>query len=123
MTQTATFTQISNKLEEAMKDAKVKLVNLAKKTGVHDVNEDMTLTELLKQAEEPFAVLYPDFDLDGIDLTDVDLTRDCMLFMFDRLKDFSGTEESRELTLGMNNYMKLTTQELYKATNKGWHLY
>ena len=119
----ATFTEIADKLEAAMISAKTRLVNLAKKTGVHDVNEDMSLTDLLSQAEEPFTVLYPDFDLDGIDLTHVDLTKDCMIFMFQRLKDLSNEEEGKNLTLGLDNYSKLTVNELNIATKKGWHLY
>ena len=50
------------------------------------------------------------------------LTHDSLISILNALKDFSGTEETRKLTLGAANLAKLTAAEKAIAENKGWSL-
>jgi hypothetical protein len=50
------------------------------------------------------------------------LTRTSLMSIIDHLKDFSGTDETRTLTLGSSNLGRLTDEDKKKATDKGWTL-
>ncbi len=50
------------------------------------------------------------------------LTHDSLMSIINALKDFSGTNETRSITLGTENLEKLADAEKMMAVNKGWTL-
>lgn len=50
------------------------------------------------------------------------LTHDSLMSVINALKNFSGTGTTRTATLGNDNLVKLTTEEIAIATEKGWTL-
>ena len=57
----------------------------------------------------------------SLNVKDTDLTHDCIIDMFNKLKDLTG-ENSLTLTIGANNLAKVTDEEKLIATNKNWIL-
>ena len=57
----------------------------------------------------------------SLNVKDTDLTHDCIIDMFNKLKDLTG-EDSLTLTIGANNLAKVTDEEKLIATNKNWIL-
>jgi hypothetical protein len=66
-------------------------------------------------------VLGTDFNATGLKLTDCPLTVDCMVAMFENLKDLTD-DTAKTLTLGSTNLAKLTDEQKQIATNKNWNL-
>lgn len=66
-------------------------------------------------------ILFENFNLDNLNCTDCPLTHDCIIDMFNKLKDLTG-EDSLTLTIGANNLAKVTDEEKLIATNKNWIL-
>ena len=57
----------------------------------------------------------------SLNVKDTDLTHECIIDMFNKLKDLTG-ENSLTLTIGANNLAKVTDEEKLIATNKNWIL-
>lgn len=57
----------------------------------------------------------------SLNVKDTDLTHECIIDMFNKLKDLTG-EDSLTLTIGANNLAKVTDEEKLIATNKNWIL-
>ena len=57
----------------------------------------------------------------SLNVKDTDLTHECIIDMFNKLKDLTG-ENSLTLTIGANNLAKVTDAEKLIATNKNWIL-
>ena len=66
-------------------------------------------------------ILFENFNLDNLNCTDCPLTHDCIIDMFNKLKDLTG-ENSLTLTIGANNLAKVTDEEKLIANNKNWIL-
>lgn len=56
----------------------------------------------------------------SINFSNCDLTHGCLIDIFDKLYDYTGTSNTRALTIGEHNIDKLTEDELKTATDKGW---
>ena len=57
----------------------------------------------------------------SLNVKDTDLTHECIIDMFNKLKDLTGAD-SLTLTIGANNLAKVTDEEKLIATNKNWIL-
>ena len=57
----------------------------------------------------------------SLNVKDTDLTHECIIDMFNKLKDLTG-EDSLTLTIGANNLAKVTDEEKLIANNKNWIL-
>ena len=57
----------------------------------------------------------------SLNVKDCPLTHECIIDMFNKLKDLTG-EDSLTLTIGANNLAKVTDEEKLIATNKNWIL-
>ena len=57
----------------------------------------------------------------SLNVKDTDLTHECIIDMFNKLKDLTG-ENSLTLTIGANNLAKVTDAEKLIANNKNWIL-
>ena len=57
----------------------------------------------------------------SLNVKDCPLTHECIIDMFNKLKDLTG-ENSLTLTIGANNLAKVTDEEKLIATNKNWIL-
>ena len=57
----------------------------------------------------------------SLNVKDADLTHECIIDMFNKLKDLTG-EDSLTLTIGANNLAKVTDEEKLIANNKNWIL-
>ena len=57
----------------------------------------------------------------SLNIIDTDLTHECIIDMFNKLKDLTGAD-SLTLTIGANNLTKVTDEEKLIATNKNWIL-
>lgn len=57
----------------------------------------------------------------SLNVKDTDLTHECIIDMFNKLKDLTG-ENSLTLTIGANNLAKVTDEEKLIANNKNWIL-
>lgn len=66
-------------------------------------------------------ILFENFNLDNLNCTDCPLTHECIIDMFNKLKDLTG-EDSLTLTIGATNLAKVTDEEKILATNKNWIL-
>lgn len=49
-----------------------------------------------------------------------ELTHDSLASILNALKDYSGTDTTKTVTIGATNKAKMTADELYAAANKGW---
>ena len=57
----------------------------------------------------------------SLNVKDTDLTHECIIDMFNKLKDLTGAD-SLTLTIGATNLAKVTDEEKLIATNKNWIL-
>ena len=57
----------------------------------------------------------------SLNVKDTDLTHECIIDMFNKLKDLTGAD-SLTLTIGANNLAKVTDEEKLIANNKNWIL-
>ena len=55
----------------------------------------------------------------SLNVKDTDLTHECIIDMFNKLKDLTG-EDSLTLTIGANNLAKVTNEELQIPNSKNW---
>ena len=55
----------------------------------------------------------------SLNVKDTDLTHECIIDMFNKLKDLTG-ENSLTLTIGANNLAKVTDEELQIPNSKNW---
>ena len=55
----------------------------------------------------------------SLNVKDTDLTHDCIIDMFNKLKDLTGAD-SLTLTIGANNLAKVTDEELQIPNSKNW---
>lgn len=66
-------------------------------------------------------ILFENFSLDNLNCVDCPLSHECIIDMFNKLKDLTGAD-SLTLTIGANNLAKVTDEEKLIATNKNWIL-
>lgn len=65
-------------------------------------------------------ILYSDWKVSGLNVTDCDLSVDCINDMLYRLADVTGETTTYTLILGTKNIAKINEEELAVGTSKGW---
>ncbi len=112
-----TIDEYLNQLENDRKELNKNLIAMGA-----SCNEEETFTSLSKKVLNIPFMVYDGWDTD-FDFSKVEMSREAMVTIFNRLADVNSSEEKKTIIIGKENSVKLTVEDMRIAQEKGWDIY